>query len=105
MDKSAVQGIIVSSLKAVLLDREGGLQSPLPPIDESMLLFGPRSIIDSLTLVSLLVDVEQRLNEELGVSIVIADERAMSQERSPFRTVGTLSDYVQGLVDEAASHA
>ena len=104
MDKSAVQGIIISSLEAVLLEREGGLQSPLPPIDESTLLFAPRSIVDSLTLVSLIVDVEQRLNEEANVSIVIADERAMSQERSPFRTVGTLSDYVQRLVDEAASN-
>lgn len=105
MDKGAVQGIIVSSLKAVLLERENGLQSPLPPIDESTLLFGPRSIVDSLTLVSLIVNVEQKINEEMGVSIVIADERAMSQQRSPFRTIGTLSDYVQRLVDEVASNA
>jgi acyl carrier protein len=103
MEKSEIQRIIISSLNTVLLER--GKDIELPAIDGATPLFGPRSIVDSLTLVSLIVDVEQRLNEETGVSLVIADERAMSQERSPFRTIGTLTDYIQRLVDEAESHA
>jgi acyl carrier protein len=105
MDKSAIQGIIISSLNTVLLDRGKDIELPLPAFDGATPLFGPHSIVDSLTLVSLIVDVEQRLNEEMGVSVIIADERAMSQERSPFRTIGSLSDYIQRLVDEAESHA
>jgi acyl carrier protein len=105
MEKSVIQGIIISSLKTVLLEGAKNAGLLLPPINESTPLLGPRSIVDSLTLVSLIVDVEQRLNEELGISIVIADERAMSQERSPFRTIGTLSDFILLLVSEADSHA
>ena len=61
-------------------------------------LFGAEGSLDSLGLVSLLIDVEQRLEEKFGVVVTIADDRAMSQRRSPFRTVGTLSDYVCALL-------
>jgi hypothetical protein len=33
------------------------------------------------------------VREQFGGSLVLADERAMSQTRSPFRTVGSLADY------------
>ena len=33
-------------------------------------------------------------------SISIADEKAMSQKYSPFRSVDTLANYVMGLVNE-----
>lgn len=64
-------------------------------------LFGGDGLLDSLGLVSVLMDVEQTINDELGTEITIADERAMSQERSPFRQVGSLTDYVMTLLDEA----
>ncbi|MDH7513630.1 MAG: hypothetical protein QHH14_11850 [Clostridiales bacterium] len=51
-------------------------------------------------MVSLIVDIEQRLKEKLNIHITIADERAMSMERSPFRTVESLADYIQLLVEE-----
>jgi len=34
------------------------------------------------------------VEEQHGVALVLADERAMSQTRSPFLSVGTLADYV-----------
>lgn len=63
-------------------------------------LFGPGAELDSLGLVTLLLDVEQQVNDQLGVSISLMDERAMSQNKSPFRTIGTLADYIQVLLDE-----
>jgi acyl carrier protein len=63
-------------------------------------LFGRSSPLDSTALVSLLVEVEQRINEQCQTQIVIADDRAVSQERSPFRTIGTLADYLQVLLSE-----
>ena len=51
-------------------------------------------------LVTLIVDVEQRLEEQYDVVVVLADERAMSQERSPFRSVSSLADYISQLVEE-----
>ena len=97
MNREQLVEIIVSSLGEILADQgEDGIGE----LDESTYLIGPRSIVDSLSLVSLIVDVEQRLREEQGVSLSIADERAMSQEHSPFRSVGTLAGYVEQLVRE-----
>jgi acyl carrier protein len=69
------------------------------PVTESTILFGREGIFDSLGLVSLIVDVEQRI-EDRGISITLGDERAVSQRRSPFRTVQSLTDYVCQLVKE-----
>jgi D-alanine--poly(phosphoribitol) ligase subunit 2 len=46
------------------------------------------------------VEVEQRINDAVGTEILIADDRAMSQTRSPFRTIGTLAEYVVTLLSE-----
>ena len=61
-------------------------------------LLGPESVLDSLGLVTLIVEVEDRLNTTYGVSLTLADDRAMSRARSPFRTVESLSQYVNSLL-------
>jgi len=61
-------------------------------------LFGRAAKIDSLGLVNLLVATEQRLNDAFGVALTLADEKAMSQRNSPFRSVGSLADYIVTLL-------
>ena len=61
-------------------------------------LFGADSYIDSIALVTLIVLVEGKVNEWLDIQITIADDRAMSCQHSPFRTVSTLIDYVLNLM-------
>lgn len=56
-------------------------------------LYGVERVLDSLALVRLLVAVEQGIEDELGATLTLADEKAASQQRSPFRTVGTLVAY------------
>jgi acyl carrier protein len=63
-------------------------------------LFGENGALDSLGLVNLIVATEQRIEEDFGVSISLADERAMSQARSPFRTVDSLVNYIGVLLKE-----
>ena len=62
------------------------------------LLFGESGLLDSVGLVSLIVAVEQEIENDLGVSIILADERAMSRKQSPFRSIGALADYAAFLV-------
>jgi len=62
-------------------------------------LFGPRGILKSMELVSLIVDLEEKIQDEYGLSLVLADERAMSQEKSPFRSVSSLAQYIWTLMD------
>jgi acyl carrier protein len=78
------------------------LPSPesIPAVDEGTRIFGRDGNLDSMQIVSLLMEVEQRVNERYGTTITIADDRAMSQERSPFRTIASLADYVAMLVTE-----
>ena len=66
-------------------------------------LFGKSGKLDSLGLVNLIVAIEQRIEEEFRVLITLADERAISQKHSPFRTLGTLADYISLLLEEAGS--
>jgi acyl carrier protein len=66
-------------------------------IDNDTKLFGPDGLLDSLGLVSLVIEIESQIASNAGSTIVLADDRAMSQRNSPFRTVGTLSDYIVSL--------
>ncbi len=76
------------------------------PLEKSMdtVLFGKGGKLDSLGLVNLIVVTEQRIEEEFGVAITLADERALSRENSPFRSIGTLADYISSIM-ETNSHA
>jgi acyl carrier protein len=56
-------------------------------------LFGLERALDSLSLVRLLVEVEQGIDDELGVILTLADAKAASQTKSPFRTIGSLVTY------------
>ncbi|MCD6068739.1 MAG: acyl carrier protein [Bacteroidetes bacterium] len=67
---------------------------------EDTVIFGKDSNIDSLGLVNLIVSLEQAVNDEFNTEISLADERAMSQENSPFSTVSTLADYIEELLKQ-----
>ena len=99
--KSKITALVISSLQGMLSEGENPL---IDPIDESTCLIGHQSVLDSLGLVTLLVDLEQRLDEEYGLSLTLADERAMSRQQSPFRTVQALADYICLLIEEARLH-
>ena len=63
-------------------------------VNENTPIFGEGSSLDSLGLVTLLVSIEQKIEDEMGVNITIADEKAMSLKNSPFRTIGTLKQFL-----------
>lgn len=99
--KAQILDIILTELKG--MPSRPGVQRE--PLGEDTGLFGKRGILDSIGLVSLLIAVEQAVEDAFNVSITIVSEKAMSQERSPFRTVGSLVDWVEGLVLEAGGNA
>jgi acyl carrier protein len=84
------------------LDRANELLEPVQRLarSEETVLFGPGGGLDSLGLVSLILDVEASVNDHAGVSLVLSDDRAMSQRRSPFRDVRSLADYVMSRLAE-----
>ena len=62
-------------------------------------IFGAGSPLDSLGLVALLLDIEEGLQAR-GCDVVLSDERAVSQPRSPFRTVQSLVTYIAAVARE-----
>ncbi len=89
-----VRDLVVSCLGELLAER-GEMDVVVGPTTR---LLGPQSVLDSLGLVTLIVEVEDRLESAHGVSVTLADDRAMSQTRSPFVTVQALSEYVISIV-------
>jgi acyl carrier protein len=81
------------------LNSQSGLDSQLSKTKETV-IFGKASPLDSLGLVNLIVSLEQAINDEFNLEITLADERAMSLENSPFKTVSTLADYILLLLKE-----
>lgn len=90
--------LIVEALQVVL--RQSGKSLQGEPSTETR-LYGAGSDIDSLGLVGLLVELEERVSDRYGVPITLTDEQAMSQQHSPFRTVGSLAAYLDDLLAQA----
>src|SRR5258708_24542330 len=61
-------------------------------------LYGSSSKLESIDLIGFIIEVEEKVKEEFGVPITIADEKAMSQKHSPFLTLGSLTEYVADLL-------
>lgn len=67
---------------------------------ENTKLFGGDGILDSLGLVSFIVSVEEVLEDKFDVSIVLADDKAMSRRTSPFSRISYLADYILEVINE-----
>ena len=61
-------------------------------------LFGKDGMLDSIGLVSLVVAVEQAIEDRYSISISLADERALVQANSPYKTIGSLAEYAGRLI-------
>ena len=66
---------------------------------EELKLFGGESLLDSLGLVSLIVCIEEAIEDQFNKSIILADEKAMSRRTSPFARVSYLVDYIYELIN------
>ena len=69
-------------------------------VDESTWIFGSKGFLNSLALVNVILDAEQQINDRYNLLISLADDRSVSQERSPFRSVASLADYILQLAAE-----
>lgn len=68
-------------------------------------LYGASGKLESLDFVTLIMEVEEKINAEFGTSITIADENLLSKERSPFSTLGTLIEYLEETLKQESKLA
>lgn len=86
--------IVLGAISALNMAR---LQQAQLEVSPTAPVFGAPSPLDSLGLVALLIDIEEAFARE-GHDIALSDERALSQQRSPFRNVPSLVNYIERLL-------
>ena len=99
MDQKAIFQLIVETVDGYRLSMQGAPETLTP----ETCLFGPSGLLDSLGLVSVLVELEQKASDASGRSVSLMDDRAMSQTSSPFRTVRSLADYLGRQLERGPS--
>jgi acyl carrier protein len=89
-----IRGSVLDLVRTAVigLNQELGYDSLNDPTEETV-LHGDDGL-DSLSLVTLVVDLEGMVAERFGADVVLADEKAMSQRTSPYRTVGSLAEFI-----------
>ena len=85
-----VVDLIIESILSI--KDETGLTIP-PRLQADTALFGTDGFLDSMALVTLVIALEQNIEEKLGVSVQLADAHALSQEHSPYSTISALAEY------------
>lgn len=88
---SVVLDLIHAALQA--LNAERGAQEAIE-IGPRTCLFGEGSALDSLALVSVIVDLETSVSEHYGRPISLTDDKAMARDPVPFANVSTLQRYI-----------
>ncbi|MDX6305044.1 MAG: hypothetical protein QOI77_2013 [Blastocatellia bacterium] len=63
-------------------------------------LYGAGGKLESLDFVTLIMEVEEKINAEFGTDITIADENLLSKAKSPFSTLRTLIKYLEELLKQ-----
>lgn len=90
-----VLDIILEVVKEIGVDQNN--KALIDPSEDTFLF---SENLDSMGIVFLVTDIESRISDELDVDLTLADERAMSQKTSPFRSVSALAKYTNSLIDE-----
>jgi acyl carrier protein len=63
-------------------------------------LYGAGGKLESLDFVTLIMEVEEKINAEFGTDVTIADENLLSKAKSPFSTLRTLIEYLEELLKQ-----
>jgi len=64
-------------------------------------IFGDDDGIDSLSLAFMISQIEIQISEQMDLHVVLADEKAMSMHNSPYRTVGSLVNFIVERLEAA----
>ena len=90
---------IISSAIQDLNGRKGEDEDEIGLTPDTVLL-GTDSAIDSIDLINIIVAIEEKVKTEYGQIIVLVNERSMSSQNHPFRTISSLAVYLGELLSE-----
>ena len=61
-------------------------------------IYGEDSILDSLGIIHFIVSIEENIKEIFNKDIILADEKILNQNESPFQSVQSLNEYISSLI-------
>ena len=96
MNKQQVKNLVLECVKE--LGQEDN-KDELLQARGSTSLYGQNGNLDSLGLVRLITNIEEKISELLHKDIAIACEKAMSQKNSPFLNIESLSSFIVELLN------
>lgn len=88
MDKKRIEEIVLGTIKDYCLTNDVSDELTMDTH-----LIGRTRIMDSMGLVNTIVDIETAFLDE-DIDISLTSETAMSLRLSPFRTIGSLCNYI-----------
>ena len=97
MDKTLLNELIIKCTLNALSEGEAGKQVAVTTDSQ---LYGKGGVLDSLGLVRVIAELEEEIYNHTRIDITLADEKAMSQKASPFRSVASLTGYIEKLLQE-----
>jgi len=68
-------------------------------------IFEGELALDSLSLVSLIVDIEDKISDAYDCDVVLASDKAMSMLNSPYRNIGSLVAFVLDEIQTSTKQA
>jgi hypothetical protein len=95
--KDEVFAVIYAAMESLNEEFDDDQKIPIAPDTK---LFGGDALIDSLSLVSVIIDVESGASEALGFPVVLTDDRAINESVSPFTSPDALANYIMILAAE-----
>jgi acyl carrier protein len=93
-----ISNIVIEALKELGDEKEN---NKLRKASKNTKIYGLGGNLDSLSLVLLISNIEEKISEGFGKNITLADEKAMSQKNSPFLSVESLSNYINNLLNSS----
>ena len=91
MNKVDIENYIMILLKQFVQENDIEI---LTDLNTKTRLIGGSGFLDSMDLVSFIVELEEGLSHEFSLDIELANDSAMSRRTSPFINISTLSDYI-----------
>lgn len=88
MDKKRINEIVIGIVSDYCKEKDVNVE-----INKDTPLIGSNKILDSMGLVNIIVDIETAFLDE-DVEVSLTSEAAMSGRISPFRSVGSLCNFI-----------
>lgn len=95
MTAENIKNIVINSIKEYCENNEIQVKE----LTKDTPLIGRDSILDSMGLVNVIVDIETAFLDE-DVEISLTSEAAMSSRISPFRSIGSLCSFIERQIQE-----